>query len=128
MASRSSFKKAGRGMLMGVAVSTLPLAGCAEFSLPPKEIWVSAEEKHFYDRARASGDPSQVSRFMKRFPESELIRLLLNSLPPADLQRISPSAVAAVDPEVLASLPRDVRKQLGIAVTPVYSPPESDGY
>ena len=60
MKNGKSFGRVGRGLLLGVAVGALPLAGCTELPPAPKQtvITVPAKEKRLYDRAHESADPA----------------------------------------------------------------------
>ena len=131
MTKRVPLSRVGRGLLLSVAVGSLPLAGCTDIpdSLKWRTVDYSASEKALYDQAIASSDPATVSRFLSSYPRSSLIRPLLVSLSPAELQRVSPSAVNQVDPNILASLPPKIRLQLGIVGTPTRASEAADnGY
>lgn len=122
MKKGSALSHVGRGLLLGVAVGALPIAGCTEYPDSLRYLTmtpVTTGEKQLYEQARASQNPELVSQFLVEYPSSRLIRNLLLSLDPAELQRISPSAVAGVDPDILASLPPSVRMQLGLSATPI---------
>lgn len=122
MTKRVQLFRVGRGLLLSVAVGTLPIAGCAEYPDSLKQLTihnVGADEKLLYERAIETSNPVIVSSFLSKYPESRLIRSLLTSLSPEELQRVSPAAVDGVDPDILASLPRAVRLQLGVNI-PLY--------
>lgn len=117
MTERKSLSNAGRGLLMSVAVGTLPIAGCVQVApsatrLPSGDISVSVSEKEFYDRAVATGDPAIVSQYIAKYPDSALIPSVLASMSPSQVQRISNAAACGIDTEVLAQIPQSIRRQL----------------
>jgi hypothetical protein len=105
-----------RNFLLGIAVSTLPLAGC---DLPPAD----PAQQAAYEQALESQSPRQVSRFLTTYPDSRQVRSLLISMPPAVLMRIPATAVDAVDDAIIASLPPETRRLLSQTVVPAQSAP-----
>ncbi len=133
-----SIGRVGRNLLLSVAVGTLPLAGCVNgVGHPTSDRQVlrasTQAEKSAYLSARSTSNPGEVGIFLCDYPRSELIRSLLTSIPPSDLQRVDPSCVRRVAPEVLETLPTSVRRQLGLltatpAVVRSNSVLDRDGY
>lgn len=107
---------------MGVAVASLPLAGCTLFeseqyraqAKAPSDIVVSADEAALYEQARASGNVTLADEFLRAYPSSELIRSLLTRLPHSTLRRIDRKYVNALSPSLVQTLPADVKQSLGI--------------
>lgn len=108
MTYRAKSRQISRQFLLGAVVTTLPLFGCA-LIVPP-------EERAGFEHASTTGDVAAVNDFLRQYPDSPLAGQLLSGLPPATLKRLSKKAVRGVSPDILASLPPDVRALLGLTV------------
>ena len=133
MTDRKSVTNLGRKLLMGVAVGTLPLAGCvpapAEETAGPV-IYVSSAEKALYERALAARNAELATEFVCTHPESKLIRPLLSAMEPSELRRITAECVGKIDADVKDSLSARVKRSIGLLspITVGQSDGQSDGY
>jgi hypothetical protein len=123
MAKSSKPRNLSKTFLLGVAVSTLPLAGCELFSLGgdtralsvnQSSATATAAETALYERARDQGTVAAAEEFLRTYPNSNLIARLLRGLSGATLQRINDDIVAQLDPRVVNTLPFNVKQALGI--------------
>lgn len=112
-----------RNLLLSIAVSTLPLAGC---DLPAQ----NTPEQALYHRVIKTQSPDLAIEFLKKYPDSPLVRGVLTSLPPDALKRIPPAVIRLIPEATLASLPPDVRALLGLPVAKLPRKPvrASTGY
>lgn len=100
----------------------MPLAGCDPV--------YTAQEQAAYDQAATGRSVAAVNDFLRKYPDSPLVRQLLTGLPPATLKRLSKSAVQGLSPDVVRSLPPDILALLGLT-RPKAPPPirtQSSGY
>ncbi len=103
---------------MGVAVATIPLAGCdpqtggGENTSGAPVLTAPAEEIALYERARAAGTVAAAEAFLRSFPNSVLVRNLLRSVPTTTLSRLDARTVRSLDPALVNSLPLNVQRAL----------------
>jgi hypothetical protein len=111
-------------LLLGVIVAATPLAGCdiltrfEQQSLASElaSVSVPAAERSAFDAALASRSAADAEAFLRRYPDSELVRTLLVRLPTPALQRIDRGAVDLVGSSLLNGLPFRVKQALGLIV------------
>ncbi|MBM7067250.1 hypothetical protein [Actibacterium sp. 188UL27-1] len=77
-------------------------------------ITVSSREKAMFDQARQTQNPADAVRFLNAYPESQLARPLLISLPPNALRSIPRDVVNDLEPDTVRRLPSNVQAQLGL--------------
>lgn len=123
-------------LLMGVAVTALPLAGCELIApdgaaAPPASVSVPQAEAAAFRRARDAGTVAAAEEFLRAYPDGALVRRLLNTADLALVQQISPAVVSQLNDATVQALPFRVRQALGVTGQPVGddggSAP-SDGY
>ncbi len=98
----------GRGLLLSVVLTAVPLAGCDTVFYPPGQ-------QAMYTQVVTTKDPALAGNFIRMYPDSPLVRNVLLSLPPSSLKRLSKDAVARIPPETLKTLPADIVTLLGTA-------------
>jgi hypothetical protein len=125
----------GRNLLIGVALGTVPIVGCAPRSAPLDAptgaiTTVQPEERALFDQASQSGNIALIDRFLRTYPESPLVRRLLVNLPPETLGQIDRTSLVRLNAPTIRSLPPDIRLALGLAIpaTKGGSGASSDGY
>ncbi|MEL6521385.1 MAG: hypothetical protein AAFQ66_10495 [Pseudomonadota bacterium] len=116
MAKPRKTRQLGKRLVMGVALGSVPLAGgFADQTARPQTISVRADERALYEEIRATREAIAATRFLESYPHSPLTRHVLVALPAAELRRLPQKVVEALDQDLLASLPKTVRLQLGFA-------------
>ena len=98
----------GRGLLLSAVLVAVPLAGCDTAMYSP-------QQQAMYSQVVTTKNPALASDFIRKYPDSPLIRNILLSLPPAALKRLSKDAVTKIPPATLKTLPADVVALLGLA-------------
>ena len=98
----------GRGLLLSAVLTAVPLAGCDTAMYSP-------QQQAMYSQVVATKNPALASDFIRKYPDSPLIRNILLSLPPAALKRLSKDAVTKIPPDILKTLPADVVALLGLS-------------
>lgn len=111
----SRLKKMGAVILIGAVLSTAAEA----HETPPFETQImnSAEprnEETCYVQAMNGGNKADVVEFLRTFRESTLVLPLLLCLPPATLATLPLDVLNGLSSDVIASLPYQIRMQLGI--------------
>ena len=106
MTDRTKRGSFGRSLLLGTVLATLPLAACDIVNYSPKQ-------QAMYSQVVTTKDPVLASDFLRKYPDSPLVRNLLVSLPPAALRRLSKDAVDGISPSILGTLPADILVILG---------------
>jgi hypothetical protein len=101
-------RASGRALLLSAAIATLPLAGCVPYGY-------SDEQHRAYSAAFVSKSPAEASDFIRRYPDSPLVRDLLVGLPASTVKRLAPDAVKAISPSIIRTLPPDVLALLKLA-------------
>lgn len=133
MAKPSRSRHFSTKLLLGVAVSTLPLAGCDIAPAETEQVETAAaaapqQERAAFQRARDAGTVSAVEDFLRAYPNGELVRRLLTTVSPATLRRIDRGLVSQISPSVIGSLPFDVRQALGVKLRNDSESAAVDGY
>lgn len=133
MAKPSRSRHFSKKLLLGVAVSTLPLAGCELTPAETEQVENAAaaapqQERAAFQRAQDAGTVSAVEEFLRAYPNGDLVRRLLTTVSPATLRRIDRGLVARISPSVLSSLPFDVRQALGVPLSSDSENNPDDGY
>lgn len=110
-------------ILMGVALSAIPLAGCDLFNADGfsvggsnASITASPDEIAAFEAAKSQGTVASVEQFLRSYPDSALVRKLLQDQSPATLSRISDAVVRDLSPAVVNSLSPGVKQALGLQV------------
>ncbi len=121
MAKPSRPRNLRKKILMGVAVSAIPLAGCdlidaigSSSGGSTPGITASPDEIAAFEAAKSQGTVASVEQFLRSYPDSMLVRKLLQDQSPATLSRISDAVVQGLSPAVVSSLSPGVKQALGI--------------
>lgn len=119
MAKPSKPHNLSKKFLMGVALSAVPLAGCAPLgptanATVETNVTATAEEAALFERARSLGTVAAAEQFLRAYPDSELVRSLLTRLPQTTLRGIDDGLVDEIPQSVINSLPFSVKQSLGV--------------
>ena len=113
----------GKNLLLSVAIGATPIVGAAQEAAPQDgeivlaQAQVTGEEQAAFDRAAQTGSTALINQFLRQYPNSPLVKDLLENLPPATLQFVDKAALASLSPASIRSLPLDIRSSLGIEDT-----------
>ncbi len=121
MAKPSMPRDLRKKILLGVAITTIPLAGCDLIDLGESStggtsagITASPDEVAAFEAAKSQGTAASVEQFLRNYPDSALVRRLLQDQSTTTLRRINDDVVGELSPAVVSSLSPRVRQALGL--------------
>ncbi|WP_299950326.1 hypothetical protein [uncultured Ruegeria sp.] len=123
MAKPSMPRDLRKKILLGVAVTAIPLAGCDLINVDGSStggtsagITASPDEVAAFEAAKSQGTVASVEQFLRSYPDSALVRKLLQDQSTTTLRRINEGVVRNLSPAVVSSLSPRVKQALRLDI------------